>query len=54
MKTLIGVMASVSMAWVFFMCEAMAMITGNPTGMFWYGLGLIVFGVATKLFFDKI
>ena len=54
MRTLIGLMASISVAWIFFMCEAMSMITANATGMFWYGLGLIVSGVAVRVLFDKV
>ena len=37
-----------------FMGLAMSILAANATGMFWYGIGMIVGGTCVRLFFDRL
>ena len=51
---LLGVLLSAVVAWLSFMGLAASLLTANATGMFWYGIGMIVGGTCVRLFFDRL
>ena len=54
MMLLLGVLLSAAVAWLGFMGLAASLLTANATGMFWYGIIMMVSGVVTKIFVDKL
>lgn len=51
---IIPLLISLGVAWLSFMGVAGSLLVGNAAGMFWYGITLIISGVATRVFFDQM
>lgn len=50
---LIAFIISIFLTWLAFMGLGMSFLMGNATGMFWYGMAMMVFGAIAKFVLDR-